>query len=210
MHNGLETLLNRETLIVQQQKELIEILVNWETGNRYRLADEQGAECGYIMEHAGGLGRKLLRGFLGSHRGLKINVYDRDRQQVLFFWRKFYWLFSELFVETAEGKRIGKAQRRFGIIYKKYDLYDENQRVFATIRSPLWKLWTFNIFNPQDQQVGVISKRWTGLLKEYFTDSDTYAINFDKQPWTTNQKAVILAVAVSIDFDFFENNQGRN
>ena len=43
-------------------------------------------------------------------------------------------------------------------------------------------------------------------LKEMFTDSDNFIIEFGNRPWTAQNRATILAAAISIDFDFFENN----
>ena len=37
---------------------------------------------------------------------------------------------------------------------------------------------------------------------------NTYRVELAPMPWTEEQRVVLLAAAVSIDFDFFENNQG--
>ena len=54
----------------------------------------------------------------------------------------------------------------------------------------------------------LISKRWGGGLREIFTDADTFMVDFGNGIWTEEQRQVIFAAAMSIDFDFFENNQG--
>ena len=46
-------------------------------------------------------------------------------------------------------------------------------------------------------------------MRELFTDADTYRIAFEVGSWTLEQRLVVFAAAISIDFDFFENNQGR-
>lgn len=53
-----------------------------------------------------------------------------------------------------------------------------------------------------------ISKKWGGALREIFTDADTYRVSFENGNWSRFQRRVIFAAAISIDFDFFENNQG--
>ena len=42
-----------------------------------------------------------------------------------------------------------------------------------------------------------------------YPDADTYLVDFSNDSWSTEQRAVILGAAISIDFDFFENNQSR-
>lgn len=104
---------------------------------------------------------------------------------------------------------MGGIHRRFGILHKKYDLRDENGQLFARIESPIWRLWTFPVLDLGGQERAVITKRWGGFLREMFTDADNYLVDFMTHPWTIQQRAAIFAAAVSIDFDFFENNQGR-
>jgi len=197
----------RPTLFVQQRKELTEILVDWETRNKYAILDGSKLEVGFVAERGKGLWSILYRGFLRSHRGLEIDVFDNTRRAIMHFARPFFFLFSSLSVTTSEGTPLGMVNRRFGILYKKYDLCDERGTVFATIRSPRWRLWQFPIYQ-NEAQVGVIAKRWGGALREIFTDADTFQVDFGHGGWTTAQRAVILAAAISIDFDFFENNQG--
>ena len=69
----------------------------------------------------------LKRFFLRSHRPLDIDVFDGQQQAVLHLTRSFFFFFSDLEVlEPASGTKFGSIHRRFGIIYKKYDLYDNN------------------------------------------------------------------------------------
>ncbi len=57
--------------------------------------------------------------------------------------------------------------------------------------------------------MGAISKKWQGFIKEGFTDADRFLVDFgSEQEWTLSERAVLLCAAISIDFDFFENNQG--
>ncbi len=106
------------------------------------------------------------------------------------------------------GDRVGSIHRRFGILYKKYDLKDRMGRLFATVSSPRWRLWTFPIKDLSGEVCATVSKRWGGGLREVFTDADTFRIDFGTHAWTPEQRAILFALALSIDFDFFENNQG--
>ena len=194
-------------VFIRQRKEWVEILVDWETKNQYEILDAEGNELGSVVEKAGGLFDAMRRGFLRSHRPLEIGVFDRTRAQVLSLARPFFFLFSSLSVSGPHGAAIGRVERRFGVLYKRYDLLDSLGHRFAQISSPRWRLWTFPIEGANGIKAN-ISKKWGGGLREIFSDADTFRIEFGLGGWSEEQRAVILAAAIAIDFDFFENNQG--
>jgi uncharacterized protein YxjI len=96
------------------------------------------------------------------------------------------------------------------LLYRKYDLYDDAGSLFATIKGPIWRIWTFPVKDTRGTGEASISKRWGGGLREIFTDADTFMIDFMQGLWTEPQRRVIFAAAISIDFDFFENNQAND
>ena len=197
-------------LIIRQIKEWAEIIINFESRNKYEIQTPSGEKFGYIVERDGGLLDTLKRVFLRSHRPLEIDILGNDGGNAYHLSRKFFFLFSDLNVADRDGQKLGSIHRRFGILYKKYDICDKHGNPFAHIQAPIWRLWTFPISNKTGQDVGVISKKWQGLLREAFTDADSFLVDYGKGAWQTSQKIVILCAAVSIDFDFFEDNQGNN
>lgn len=197
-----------QALVLRQRKELIEIVVDWETKNQYAVFDEAGQELGTVAERAGGWGSFFKRGIFRSHRGFRADFLTHQGQRVLGLSRDFFFFFSDLEVHDDLQRNLGRVRRRFGVIYKRYDLEDTSGKVFARIKSARWRLWTFAMEDPSGKPLGEISKKWGGALREVFTDADTYRI--DLSQFTDAQKAVVFAAAVSIDFDFFENNQGSS
>ena len=81
--------------------------------------------------------------------------------------------------------------------------------VFATIKSPLWRFWTFPLLDAEGREVARIEKRWSGFFKEVMSDADKFEVDVGTHAWTLAERAVIFAAAISIDFDFFENNQNK-
>jgi hypothetical protein len=198
-----------QKLFVRQRKEWTEIMLDWETRNQYSVLDENQCEVGSVVEKSGGLGAFLTRGFLRSHRPLEVGVLGRGGNLLIRLSRSFFFFFSNLEIIDQNDRTLGRVQRRFGLLYRKYDLYDDSGTVFATIKGAIWRIWTFPIFDSRGAGEGLISKRWGGGLREIFTDADTFMIDFGDGLWTENQRRVIFAAAISIDFDFFENNQGN-
>lgn len=206
MHKALESA-NR--LYVQQKKNWSEILIDFEAANRYAVLNEEQDILGMVAEEGTGLGHVIKRWILRSHRGFEASVVENDGSLVLRLSRAFFFFFSDIFVTDAHGKSLGSVHRRFGIIFKKYDLRDGNGMVFASIKSPLWRLWTFPIKSHLNPVQGAeVAKKWSGAMRELFTDADTFKVDFGIGGFSYSQRAVIFAAAISIDFDFFEENQG--
>jgi len=195
------------TYLIQQVKEWGEILVGFETKNKYEILSTEQQQIGFMAEKSQGFLAVLARQFFRSHRPLEVVVYNADREIVMKLSRKFFFFFSDLTITDKNGLLIGHVHRRFGVLYKKYDLCDARNIVFSTIKSPLWRLWKFPVYDSMGNEVGAIKKNWGGLLKEMFTDADKFQVDFPA--WENEKKAVIFAAAVSIDFDFFDDNQAR-
>ncbi len=193
---------------VHQKKEWTEIIIDFETKNQYEVLDIDGRGIGTISEVSSGFGGFLKRNFFGSHRSLDVRVHDEAGQPLLRLARPFFFWFSSLDVVEESGEKLGCVERRFGILYKKYDLVDAQGRRFAEIRSPFWRLWTFPVRHVSGVSEATISKKWGGALREVFADADTFRVAFESGSWAAAERLVVFAAAISIDFDFFENNQG--
>ena len=66
----------------------------------------------------------------------------------------------------------------------------------------------FQVKDMNDQKIGKISKQWSGLFREAFTDTDNFGINFPLN-LPVKHKAILIGATFLIDFMFFEksNNQ---
>ena len=197
----------QDKIIITQVKEWGEILTSFETRNRYAIRDEHGQELGWAAEEGGGMGAMVARNFLGSMRACKLHVYDRDEREVGIGKKLFRWYFYEM--EAWEGDRLlGSIKRRFSILNRRFTVHDENGQELFEILSPLFRIWTFKV-RSGEQEIARISKKWSGLLKEAFSDADNFGIEFfGKQPPPDFQKLLLFATFL-IDFTCFENNNDR-
>ncbi len=195
-----------DAFIIQQKKEWIEIFSGFETKNKYQILDEQKNELGFIIEQGSGILHTLKRIFLRSHRPFEIIVMDNSGEKLLQFNRRFFWFFSDLNIQL-ENKKYGSIHRRFSLFSKVYSVLDSSEREIFRVKSPFWRIWSFPIFNNMNQNVGIITKKWQGFVKEVFTDSDGYLIKLNNS-LTPEQKVLLFSCGISIDFDYFENNQG--
>ncbi|KAI7949212.1 hypothetical protein MJO28_008033 [Puccinia striiformis f. sp. tritici] len=126
-----------------------------------------------------------------------------ESQQEFHLWRRRYNLFTRLASSSSSPSEEPE--------------YEQFARIDAGFLS-----WDFFTLDDKGRSTGSISKNFTGFGREIFTDTGQYVVRFDaveahQQPiqdssspthtgLTLDQRAVILATAVSIDFDYFSRS----
>ena len=102
------------------------------------------------------------------------------------------------------------------LLAPQYSILDGQGNVVLTVEGPICTYSIcgdveFEVFSPDgENKVGKISKQWSGLLREAFTDSDIFGISFPMD-LDVRIKAVLLACCFLIDFMYFEkthNSEG--
>ena len=187
-------------LVISQKKEWGEILTGFETKNKYMVSDSTGRELYMAVEEGGST---LLRFFLKALRPFEINVYRLDQQHVIRVKRPFRFFFHELAIYGSTGNLLGTLKREFSLFRRIYSIFDPNGRQIFQLFGPILRPWTFEIRN-DSKELGKITKKWTGFLKEGFTDADNFGVTFPNN-WSNEQKALFLGAVFLIDFVHFEN-----
>ncbi|MCH8269046.1 MAG: scramblase [Acidobacteria bacterium] len=187
------------TLVVSQKKEWGEILSGFETKNRYVVLSEMGNELYYAAEKSS----LLLRLFLKALRPFEIIVARADGSTVLNLQRPFRFYFHKMDVRDAHGKLLGTIEREFSLLRRLYRITNSTGMEICRLYGPLLHPWTFEI-RENDRQVGKITKKWSGLAKEFFTDADNFAIEMPPGK-DVETKSVLLGAVFLIDFVHFES-----
>lgn len=198
--NNLQRLSSVEGLVVSQKKEWGEILTGFETRNRYVVMDSFGNELYQALEEEGSL---LLRWFLKALRPFAISIRDESGQVILRLVRPFRWFFYRLEVFDAQGGCLAVIQRRFALIRRIYSVMTDSGNEILQLFGPILHPWTFEI-RENDMVQGKIAKKWSGLLKESFTDADNFGVTFSPG-WDVKVKGILLGAVFLIDFAHFEN-----
>ncbi|WKE66988.1 phospholipid scramblase-related protein [Gallaecimonas kandeliae] len=196
----MERLNSLDGLIVRQQKEWVEILSGFETKNKYTVLDEAGNNIYYAAEEGGSA---LLRVFLKALRPFTIVVLAENNQEVLRVARPFRFYFHEANILDSQGQSLGALKKRFSFFRRKYSVLDSSGRELFQLFGPILKPWTF-VIKKGDAEYGKITKKWSGLLKEGFTDADNFDVTFPRE-WDARLKALFLGAVFLIDFVHFEN-----
>ncbi len=194
-------------LTVVQKKEWGEILSGFEGANRYEVFDEQRNELYAAVETSGSL---LVRWLLRALRPFTIEV-SRDGKPLIRVTRPFRFYFHEASIEDGTGRPLGTVRREFALLNRRYTIHDASGVPRLVLHGPLFRPWTFLIravaqdgAPPLVHGEGKIAKRWSGVLKEAFTDSDHFGIEFPAGLERAH-KALLLGVVFLIDFVHFEN-----
>jgi len=206
-----QALSSQSTIILRQTRELAE-LFGFETRNKYSIELESGLSVGFAAEQGKGFLGLLMRQLLGHWRTFTILIFDSTRQPLLRAEHPFRFLFQRLEIhEHASGAKIGALQQRFAILSKKFDFEGPNGEIVFEVRSPLWRIWTFPVRRPgQSRDTAVVEKKWSGLLREAFTDQDRFRIRFDDPALTAEEQKLILAAGLFIDLLYFEKKANSN
>lgn len=193
---------NQPMVRVRQRRELAE-LIGFETRNKYEIQTADGRPLGFAAEQGKGFLGLLTRGFLGHWRRFEIHIFSDDRSRALVLRHPFRWFFQRLEVTNVAGELIGSVQQRFAILSRRFDLEDEHGKLRFQMRAGIFSFWTFPIYRGS-LKVAIIEKKWSGLLKEAFTDGDHFEVHFKSDLLTEADRQVILGTALFVDLQYFE------
>ncbi|XP_049518938.1 phospholipid scramblase 2-like [Dermacentor silvarum] len=215
---GLEYLTAIDQVIIQQELELAEAMLGVETCNKYTAKNKEGQLIWNIKEDS----NCCTRVCCGQSRCLVMDVLDYKNDAVMRFVRPLRctqcWCFcclQVMEVQAPPGTLIGHVRQRWSICYPTYGIYDRNgTRVldivgpFCTSSMPCKCDVDFEVRSANGAAIGKITKKWSGILKELFTDADTFGVTFPMD-LDVCMKAALIAATMLIDYTFFEQTCGR-
>lgn len=188
-------------VLVRQIKEWGEILTGFETKNRYGVYADDGRELAYIGEESGFAGRFLLSPHM---RPCTLHVYDAGRREIARIEKPFTLCLHEMQL-VENGRTIGKVERQLAVLSRRFVVTDARGTRMAEIVSPLLRVWTFHVL-VNGREVARISKKWSGLGLEAFTDADTFGLEF-KARLSDDLKKLLVAATMLVDFTHFETKR---
>lgn len=190
-------------LVVGQVFELAEIF-GFESRNKYRIRDEAGTPVAYAAEQHKTFWGWISRQFLGHWRTFDIHFFLPNRQEFMIAHHPFRWFFQRLEVRLIDGTYVGAIERRFSILSKRFHVENATGQTVMEVSSPFWKLWQFPFYR-QGREVARISKKWSGLGAELFTDKDNFVVDMSSPELTAGDRNLIVAASIYVDLLFFEH-----
>jgi uncharacterized protein YxjI len=189
-------------LMVVQKRELAE-LFGFESRNKY-VIEAGGAPIAYAAEQGKGLLGHFARQLLGHMRTFEVHVFDMGRNLLFRAVHPFRFFLQRLDVVAADGRPLGAIQQRFAFFAKRFDVLDAGGDLLLSVSSPLWTV----SFERQGAEAARVEKKWAGLLKEAFTDADRFRVSFPEASLGADARLLVLAAALFIDLQYFEDKAG--
>ena len=212
-NRGLESLAMVDQLVLKQEEEVLEVITGFETANKYTVFDMSGNMLFMVEEESS----CFTRCCCGVYRSFDVMIMDMQGEPIiqLVSPNAYNWCcLRSIEVQSPPGTVIGFAQQKFTCFYPKIKIKNANRETFLTANGPFCAYGQccgtgnadFVLTSNNGEEVGKITKKWVGAIKELFTDADTFALNFSKD-LDPKSKAIILGTAILIDFAFFEENE---
>ncbi|KAK4516470.1 uncharacterized protein ATC70_011442 [Mucor velutinosus] len=204
-------LLTQSALVVGRELEMMNVFLGYEQANRYKIMDPQGNHIGYIAEEEG-FGKSISRQLLRTHRKMNATILNTQGEVAFKIVRPYSLFNSRIFIYTADDELVGEVQQRWNLVRRKYDLFVGTNQ-FASIDTPFLG-WDFNLQDEHGGTLGNVSRNFVGFAREIFTDTGEYVLRMDavdgnSRGMTLDERAVTLACAVSIDFDYFSRHSSH-
>jgi uncharacterized protein YxjI len=190
----MSDLLTRSTLVINQKPKLIELT------NEYRILDEEGEQIGVIREEGQSKAKKVLRfvSNLDQFMTHKLSVYDAADTKVVELVRPRKIMKSTVDVSDGGGRSVGKIVQQNVFGKKRFGLVGAGGEELGSINAENWRAWDFAIQDPGGQEVGRITKKWAGIVKEGFTTADNYILNVSGEV-SPDLRLMMLASAAGVD-----------
>ena len=151
-----------------------EILIGFESKNKFEIADDQGNPIDLAAEQGGGFGAML--GLADHCRKATIHIYDREERgrHEPFGGSSSAWRCSTRTSNWRDRAEVHVADAAGGRTRRRRDHGDRRSDAAARSRdvSPVLP----------GQEVGKIGKQWGGVLQEMFTDADTFGVGEIARP----------------------------
>ncbi|GCB72857.1 hypothetical protein scyTo_0002225 [Scyliorhinus torazame] len=211
---GLEYLAQIDQLLVHQQVELLEVLTGFETNNKYQIKNSLGQLVYFAAEENDFCNRNCC----GNMRSFDMKIIDNLGQEVMTLYRPLKCTgcccpccLQELEVMAPPGQPVGSVIQTWDLCLPKFTIQNEKKEPVLKIIGPCCVCnccsdIDFKVTNlDETETVGKITKQWTGLMRESFTDADNFGIQFPMD-LDVKIKAVMLGACFLIDYLFFEKN----
>eukprot|EP01018_Ginkgo_biloba_P005154 Gb_13669 [translate_table: standard] len=198
-------------------------MFGFEQENRYAIVDPSCSQIpvGFIREQSNLFMRQLLR----TRRYFVALITDAMGNE-LFRVRRPPWLINSTIYVEIDGKEVGVVHRRWHLWRRIYDIY-LGKKQFAVVENAGFWDWTFTLKDENGKTLAEIDRDWRGFGFEMFTDAGQYVIRFGdidssaktglaaqiqelevSRPLTLLERAVTVALAVSLDNDYFSRHSG--
>jgi uncharacterized protein YxjI len=190
----MHPVLNQNVYLVKEHVGLFKAASN------YDIFDPQsGTQLMQCREERLGIFTKLLR-FTDYKRMTPFNVQVRTTQgePVLSVRRGISIFLSNVEVLDEQEGRVGGFKQKFFSLGGAFSVLDNHDQVVCQLKGK-WTGWEFR-FLAGENELALVTKKWAGLGKEFFTSADNYVLQIsDQVPPNHAVRQLILGAVMCID-----------
>lgn len=195
-------MLNRSSYFIREHVGMLKL------SDTYDILDPQTSEqIGIAKEKPGGLVHALR--FVTEKRVLPTHVYvyegndpDDNARLVFSIHRGFTFIRSRVDIRDAQGALLGYFKTKFVSLGGAFTVYDAQGGEVAAVKGD-WKGWNFSFLDGQKNEMGKVTKKWSGIGKELFTTADNYMIFLNGEP-SPALSLLLLAAGLAVDVIYGE------
>ncbi|EDX09006.1 phospholipid scramblase 1 [Drosophila simulans] len=209
---GLEYLTALDQLLVSQKIEKLELLTGFETKNRFKVKNSLGQNVYFAYEESDCCTRNML----GRSRPFEMKILDNFQNEVLHLYRPFKCdilccfpsCMNAVEVSAPPGQVIGSVEQICTFLRPKFNIKNTFGDIVLQIEGPVcpckcFSDTNFKVLSANNEEIGKISKQWSGLGRELFTDADYFSVTFPLN-LDVRMKALIFAALFLIDAVYYE------
>lgn len=166
--------------------------------NAYKVYDTEGRQIGNIVQKLSGW-QKMLRLIIDKKvQPFTLDITDMNGTKSVTIKRGWTFFMSKITILDANAMPIGYIRQKFKLFKPVFHVLDAAEQNLAEIKGD-WAAWDFTIKDDKEMQIGTISKKWNGALKEIFTTADKYVVSIAPECREDIKKVAIVASAITID-----------
>ncbi|KAH8398739.1 hypothetical protein KR222_002138, partial [Zaprionus bogoriensis] len=184
---GLEYLTVLDQLLISQKIDKLEAITGFEENNRFKVKNSLGQNVYSAFEESDFCSRNCL----GSSRAFEMKILDNFQNEVLHLSRPFRCelcccfpsCMNTMEVSAPPGQFIGRVDQVYSFLRTMFHVKNSFGDVVLRIEGPIcpWKCCSdvnWKVFSVNNEQIGKITKQWSGLTRELFTDADYFSVTF--------------------------------
>lgn len=172
--------------------------------NEYKVFNEHAEQIGVIKQKLSG-GQKFLRLFINkASMPFRLDILNSSGAKEASISRNWTFFLSKISINGPQDEVLGKIKQKMHFLKPKFQIFDNNDNLIAEIKGD-WKAWNFDITDTNGQKIGIITKKWAGVAKEFFTTADKYNVNLIDFNLPLEKRIAVLSSAITIDMVLKEN-----
>jgi uncharacterized protein YxjI len=192
----MNAILNRNHFLVKEHVGLFKAASNFDI-----LDPQTGLQILICREENLGFFTRMFR-FTDYKRMTPFNIEIRTPQgeRLLTVRRGTTFLLSTVEVLDEKNVVVGRFKQKLFSIGGKFEVLDASDRPLCMLKGK-WTSWEFRFVSSDNKEFALVSKKWSGFGKEFFTSADNYMLQISNEvPENHPLRILILAAVMCIDF----------